>query len=75
MRIVVLDTETTGLKPEDGHRIVEVGAIELIGRRPSGRRLHYYLNPEREVDPGAVEVHGLTYERLMNEPRFEEIAD
>ncbi|MEY3046888.1 MAG: DNA polymerase III subunit epsilon [Burkholderiaceae bacterium] len=75
MRIVVLDTETTGLKPEDGHRIIEVGAIELIGRRPSGRRLHYYLNPEREVDPGAVEVHGLTYERLMNEPRFEEILN
>ncbi len=75
MRIVVLDTETTGLKPEEGHRIIEVGAIELIGRRPSGRRLHYYLNPEREVDPGAVEVHGLTYERLMNEPRFEEVVD
>ena len=75
MRIVVLDTETTGLKPEDGHRVIEVGAVELIGRRPSGRRLHYYLNPEREVDPGAFEVHGLSYERLKNEPRFQEIAD
>jgi DNA polymerase-3 subunit epsilon len=73
-RLVVLDTETTGLKPEDGHRVIEVGCIELLGRRPSGRRLHFYLNPERAIDEAAVQVHGLTRERLANEPVFAEIA-
>ena len=73
-RLVVLDTETTGLKPEDGHRVIEVGCIELLGRRPSGRRLHFYLNPERAIDEAAIQVHGLTLERLANEPVFAEIA-
>ena len=73
-RLVVLDTETTGLKPEDGHRVIEVGCIELLGRRPSGRRLHFYLNPERAIDEAAIQVHGLTLERLAHEPVFAEIA-
>ena len=73
-RLVVLDTETTGLKPEDGHRIIEVGCIELLGRRPSGRRLHFYLNPERAIDEAAIQVHGLTLERLAHEPVFAEVA-
>ena len=74
MRQIVLDTETTGLEPKQGHRIVEVAAIELINRKVSERSFHRYLNPEREIDPGAAEVHGLTLERLQNEPKFAEIA-
>ena len=75
MRLVVLDTETTGLKVEDGHRIIEIGCIELIDRRASGRRLHLYINPEREVDEGAAQVHGFTWEMLQDKPRFAQIAD
>ena len=75
MRLVVLDTETTGLKVEDGHRIIEIGCIELIDRRASGRRLHLYVNPEREVDEGAAQVHGFTWEMLQDKPRFAQIAD
>ncbi|MEY3016362.1 MAG: DNA polymerase III subunit epsilon [Burkholderiaceae bacterium] len=75
MRLVVLDTETTGLKVEDGHRIIEIGCIELIDRRASGRRLHLYVNPEREVDEGAAQVHGFTWEMLQDKPRFSQIAD
>jgi DNA polymerase-3 subunit epsilon len=74
MRKIVLDTETTGLDPKQGHRIIELAAIELEGRKVSPRRFHRYLNPEREIEAGAVEVHGLTYERLQNEPRFSDIA-
>ena len=74
MRQIVLDTETTGLEPKQGHRIVEVAAIELINRKVSERSFHRYLNPEREIDAGAAEVHGLTWERLQNEPKFAEIA-
>jgi len=74
MRQIVLDTETTGLDPKQGHRIVEVAAIELINRKVSERSFHRYLNPEREIDAGAAEVHGLTLERLQNEPKFAEIA-
>ncbi len=74
MRRIVLDTETTGLDPKQGHRIIELAAIELDGRRVSVRRFHRYLNPEREIDAGAVAVHGLTYERLQDEPRFSDIA-
>ena len=74
MRQIVLDTETTGLEPRQGHRIVEVAAIELINRKVSERSFHRYLNPEREIDAGAAEVHGLTLERLQNEPKFAEIA-
>ncbi|GAB4118791.1 MAG: DNA polymerase III subunit epsilon [Sideroxydans sp.] len=74
MRKIVLDTETTGLDPRLGHRIIEVAAIELDGRKVSGRTFHRYLNPEREIDEGAAAVHGLTLERLQDEPRFSEIA-
>jgi DNA polymerase-3 subunit epsilon len=75
MRLVVLDTETTGLRVEDGHRIIEIGCIELIDRRASGRRLHLYVNPEREVDEGAAQVHGFTWEMLQDKPVFRQIAD
>ena len=74
MRQIVLDTETTGLDPKQGHRIIEVAAIELNGRKVSDRHFHRYINPEREVDAGAAEVHGLTLERLQDEPKFAEIA-
>ncbi|MEW5903208.1 MAG: DNA polymerase III subunit epsilon [Pseudomonadota bacterium] len=74
MRRVVLDTETTGLDPRQGHRIIEVAAIELHGRKVSGRTFHRYINPEREIDEGAAAVHGLTLDRLQDEPRFAEIA-
>ena len=74
MRRIVLDTETTGLDPKEGHRIIELAAIELEGRKVSLSRFHRYLNPEREIDAGAVAVHGLTYERLQNEPKFADIA-
>jgi len=75
LRQIVLDTETTGLSPEDGHRVIEIGCVEIVDRRLSGRRLHLYMNPEREIDQGALEVHGLTLERLSSEPRFAEVAD
>jgi len=75
MRQVVLDTETTGLDPKDGHRIIEVGVIEIVGRRLTDRRLHRYVNPERDSDPGALGVHGLTREFLSDKPLFAEIAD
>lgn len=74
MRRIVLDTETTGLDPRQGHRIIELAAIELDGRKVSLRRFHRYLNPEREIDAGAAAVHGLTYERLQNEAKFADIA-
>ena len=74
MRKIVLDTETTGLDPRQGHRIIELAAIELDGRKISLRRFHRYLNPEREIEEDAVKVHGLTYERLQNEPKFSDIA-
>jgi DNA polymerase-3 subunit epsilon len=74
MRQIVLDTETTGLDPRQGHRIIEVAAIELNGRKVSDRHFHRYINPEREIDAGAAEVHGLTLERLRDEPKFAEIA-
>ncbi len=74
MRKIVVDTETTGLDPKQGHRIIELAAIELEGRKVSLRRFHRYLNPEREIDAGAVAVHGLTYERLQNEAKFADIA-
>ena len=74
MRKIVLDTETTGLDPRQGHRIIELAAIELDGRKVSLRRFHRYLNPEREIEAGAVAVHGLTYERLQNEAKFADIV-
>ena len=60
MREIVLDTETTGINPRDGHRIIEIGALELMHHLPTGKELHIYINPEREIDDGAVAVHGLT---------------
>lgn len=74
-RQIVLDTETTGLEPEDGHRVIELGCVEMLNRRPTGRTFHQYLNPRRAIDPGAVEVHGLTNEFLADKPAFEEVVD
>jgi DNA polymerase-3 subunit epsilon len=74
MRQIVLDTETTGLNPNLGHRLVEVAAIELSDRKVTDRMFHRYLNPEREIDEGAASVHGLTLDRLQDEPKFAEIA-
>ena len=62
MRQIVLDTETTGLEPSEGHRIIEIGCVELIDRRITGNTYHQYLQPDREIDVGAVEVHGITNE-------------
>ncbi|HEX5339737.1 MAG TPA: DNA polymerase III subunit epsilon [Gammaproteobacteria bacterium] len=75
MRQVVLDTETTGLEPAEGHRIIEIGCVELIDRRPSGRSFQQYINPERDVDQGALDVHGISNDILANKPRFAEIAE
>ncbi|MFK7913184.1 MAG: DNA polymerase III subunit epsilon [Pseudomonadales bacterium] len=74
MRQIVLDTETTGLEPEQGHRIIEIGAVELVNRRLTGRHFHQYLNPERGIDEGAQEVHGLSAEFLADKPRFAEVV-
>lgn len=74
-RQIVLDTETTGLEPELGHRIIEIGCIELIGRKPTGNDYHVYLQPDREIDKGAIEVHGITNEFLQDKPRFAGICD
>ena len=74
MRQVILDTETTGLEPEQGHRIIEVGCIELLNRRRTGRKFHRYLWPDREIDAGALQVHGLTEEFLRGQPRFADVA-
>lgn len=75
MRQIVLDTETTGLEPELNHRVIEIGCVELVNRRPTGRTFHRYLNPEREIDEGALSVHGITRSDLDGQPRFAEIAD
>src|SRR5512147_926370 len=75
MRQVVLDTETTGLEAKEGHRIIEIGCIEIVGRRITERRFHQYVNPERDSDEGALAVHGLTRHFLEDKPRFAEIAD
>jgi DNA polymerase-3 subunit epsilon len=75
MRQVVLDTETTGLEPELNHRVIEIGCVELVNRRPSGRTFHRYLNPEREIDDGALAVHGIARTDLDGQPRFADIAE
>lgn len=74
-RRIVLDTETTGLDPALGHRIIEIGCVELIGRRLTGQRFHTYINPERDIDAGAMQVHGITNERVADEPLFARIVD
>ena len=74
-RLVVLDTETTGLEAKDGHRIIEIGAIEIVGRRITERRFHQYVNPERDCDEGALAVHGINRQYLEDKPKFGEIAD
>lgn len=74
-RQVVLDTETTGLSPEQGHRIIEIGCVELVGRRLTKNRFHVYLNPDRLIDEGAIEVHGISNEFLEDKPHFEDVAD
>lgn len=75
MRQVILDTETTGLSAEDGHRIIEIGCLEVVNRRITGATLHFYVNPERGIDEGAMAVHGITPEMLQDKPRFAEVAD
>jgi DNA polymerase-3 subunit epsilon len=75
MRQVVLDTETTGLSTKGGHRIIEIGCLELINRRLTGRDFHRFLNPDRNIDPGAEAVHGISRADLETEPRFSEVVD
>lgn len=75
MRQIFLDTETTGLDPRQGHRIIEVAGVEMINRRLTGNHFHRYLNPERDIDAGAQQVHGLTSEFLQDKPRFVDIVD
>ena len=74
MRQVVLDTETTGLEPTAGHRVIEIGAVELVDRRLTGRRFHCYVNPQREIEEGALEVHGISAEFLADKPHFAGVA-
>jgi DNA polymerase III subunit epsilon len=74
MRQVVLDTETTGLEPQAGHRIIEIGCVELVNRRRTSNRFHRYVNPGRAVDAGALQVHGIDDEFLSSQPRFAEVA-
>lgn len=75
MRQIILDTETTGLEPKQGHRIIEIGCVEMVNRRLTGNHFHQYLQPDREIDAGAIEVHGITNEFLADKPRFEDIAE
>lgn len=75
MRQIFLDTETTGLYHAQGHRVIEVAAVEVVNRRLTKHHFHYYLNPDREIDQGAQEVHGISLEFLQDKPRFAEIAD
>lgn len=75
LRQICLDTETTGLETREDHRIIEIGCVELINRRPTGNNFHYYLNPDREIDQGAIDVHGITNEHLANQPHFADVAE
>ena len=74
MREIVLDTETTGIDPSDGHRIIEIGAMEMLDQAPTGAQFHVYINPERDIDAGAVAIHGLTQEFLADKPVFADIV-
>jgi DNA polymerase-3 subunit epsilon len=75
MRQIVLDTETTGLEPEQDHRIIEIGCVEMLDRRMTGNNFHVYLQPDRRIDAGAIEVHGITNEFLEDKPRFSDIVE
>jgi DNA polymerase-3 subunit epsilon len=75
MRQIVLDTETTGLEPAQGHRIIEIGCVEMINRRLTGNHYHQYIQPDREIDDGAIEVHGISNEFLADKPRFQDIVE
>lgn len=75
MRQIVLDTETTGLEPDEGHRIIEIGCIEILDRRITRNNFHAYLNPERRIDAGALEVHGIDDSALKSKPKFAEVAE
>ena len=75
MRQIVLDTETTGLEPDLGHRIIEIGCVELVNRRPTGRTFHKYLNPERDIDEGAAAVHGISRADLEGKPKFADVVE
>ena len=75
MRQVIVDTETTGLDPKEGHRIIEIGCVELINRRHTSRHFHQYLRPERDIDEGALQVHGITKEFLADKPSFADVVD
>ncbi|MFE8031951.1 DNA polymerase III subunit epsilon [Thiohalocapsa marina] len=75
MRQIVLDTETTGLEPSEGHRIIEIGCVELVQRQTTGHNFHRYLQPDREIDAGAVEVHGISNAFLADKPRFADVAE
>ncbi len=74
-RQIVLDTETTGLDPEQGHRIIEIGCVELLNRKLTGNVYHQFINPDREIDQGAIEVHGITNESLADKPHFHDVAN
>ncbi|TPQ26100.1 DNA polymerase III subunit epsilon [Methylomonas sp. EFPC3] len=74
-RQVVLDTETTGINPKEGHKIIEIGCVELVNRRLTRNHFHVYLNPDREIDAGAIEVHGITNEFLRDKPRFADVVE
>lgn len=74
-RQIVLDTETTGLEPSQGHRIIEIGGVEVVNRKLTGRHFHQYINPQREIDEGAQQVHGISLESLQDKPLFAQIAD
>lgn len=75
MRQIILDTETTGLDPSQGHRIIEIGCLELVNRRLTRKSFHHYLNPDREIDAGAIAVHGITNEFVRDKPRFADVVD
>lgn len=75
IRQIVLDTETTGLSPREGHKIIEIGCVELVNRRLTKNTFHVYINPDREIDAGAIEVHGITNEFLQDKPSFKDIAE
>jgi DNA polymerase III subunit epsilon len=75
MRQIVLDTETTGLDPQQGHRIIEIGCVEIVNRRQTGNNYRTYLNPDREIEAGAEAVHGISNAMLVDKPRFRDIAD